>query len=163
MSRRPADVRHPALARPALTPLAHTAETCTNAGRQRGARDAWAGAGCGRRPGAGKDGGTISMSSGDGLAQIARAQAQSAGPPLSQAAYRPGVAYDEMFDRDGSARAHYEVLRNRIETLGADELEDRQQTLERSFLLQGITFTVYGAESSTERIIPTDLFPRILP
>ena len=32
-----------------------------------------------------------------------------------------------------------------------------------SFLLQGITFTVYGAESATERIIPTDLFPRIIP
>ena len=31
-----------------------------------------------------------------------------------------------------------------------------------SFLLQGITFTVYGAESSTEQIIPTDLFPRII-
>jgi len=29
-------------------------------------------------------------------------------------------------------------------------------------LLQGITFTVYG-ESSTERIIPTDLLPRIIP
>ena len=34
--------------------------------------------------------------------------------------------------------------------------------MERSFLLQGITFTVYGADSSTERIIPTDLFPRII-
>ncbi|HEX7760746.1 MAG TPA: circularly permuted type 2 ATP-grasp protein [Caulobacteraceae bacterium] len=68
-----------------------------------------------------------------------------------------------MFTATGATRAHYELLRNRIETLGADELEDRQQTLERSFLLQGITFTVYGAESSTERIIPTDLFPRIIP
>ncbi|HWA61859.1 MAG TPA: circularly permuted type 2 ATP-grasp protein [Caulobacteraceae bacterium] len=68
-----------------------------------------------------------------------------------------------MLTPAGEARAHYELLRNRIETLGAEELEERQQTLERSFLLQGITFTVYGAESSTERIIPTDLFPRIIP
>src|SRR2546423_1683234 len=80
----------------------------------------------------------------------------------SPAAYLPGVAYDEMYDRQGQTRAHYQLLQNRMQTLAADELEERQQTLERSFLLQGITFTVYGAETSTERIIPTDLFPRII-
>ncbi|HZL00969.1 MAG TPA: circularly permuted type 2 ATP-grasp protein [Caulobacteraceae bacterium] len=68
-----------------------------------------------------------------------------------------------MFAPDGSTRPHYQTLRDRIDTLGAEELADRQQTLERSFLLQGITFTVYGAETTTERIIPTDLFPRIIP
>ena len=83
--------------------------------------------------------------------------------PLTQAAYLPGVAYDEMFEKGGAVRPHYELLQDRIASLGADELEERQSTLERSFLLQGITFTVYGAESATERIIPTDLFPRILP
>ena len=82
--------------------------------------------------------------------------------PLS-AAYRPGVAYDEMYDKDAGVRAHYAALQSRISTLGAGELADRQRTLEQSFLLQGITFTVYGAETSTEQIIPTDLFPRIIP
>ena len=83
--------------------------------------------------------------------------------PLARAAYLPGVAYDEMFKPEGQVRAHYELLQDRMASLGADELGERQRTLERSFLLQGITFTVYGAESATERIIPTDLFPRILP
>jgi uncharacterized circularly permuted ATP-grasp superfamily protein len=83
--------------------------------------------------------------------------------PLARAAYLPGVAYDEMFKPEGQVRAHYELLQDRMASLGAGELEERQRTLERSFLLQGITFTVYGAESATERIIPTDLFPRILP
>ena len=46
--------------------------------------------------------------------------------------------------------------------LRPEELAERQRTLERSFLLQGITFTVYGADNATERIIPTDLFPRII-
>ena len=87
---------------------------------------------------------------------------QRSGSP-GRAGYRPGAAYDEMFAPDGSTRPHYQTLRDRIDTLGAEELADRQQTLERSFLLQGITFTVYGAETTTERIIPTDLFPRIIP
>jgi uncharacterized circularly permuted ATP-grasp superfamily protein len=83
--------------------------------------------------------------------------------PLPQAAYLPGRAYDEMIAIDGSVRPHYLLLQDRIASLGAEELGERQRILERSFLLQGITFTVYGAESATERIIPTDLFPRIIP
>jgi uncharacterized circularly permuted ATP-grasp superfamily protein len=79
------------------------------------------------------------------------------------AGYPAGRAYDEMFSRSGDTRAHYAELHDRIQRLSAMELADRQKTLERSFLLQGITFTVYGAESATERIIPTDLFPRIIP
>jgi uncharacterized circularly permuted ATP-grasp superfamily protein len=77
--------------------------------------------------------------------------------------YRPGRSYDEMFAADGSVRAHYAALQTRMTTLSQAELADRQRTLEQSFLLQGITFTVYGADSATERIIPTDLFPRIIP
>ena len=117
------------------------------------------------------------MSSGESVAQVQTAQVEATqveaaqAPTLGsveslqplQSAYQLGEAYDEMFAPGGVTRPHYELLRHRIETLGAEELEDRQQTLERSFLLQGITFTVYGAESSTERIIPTDLFPRIIP
>jgi uncharacterized circularly permuted ATP-grasp superfamily protein len=76
--------------------------------------------------------------------------------------YLMGAAYDEMYAKDGGARPNYRALQDRLETLGAQELAERQQTLERSFLLQGITFTVYGADSSTEQIIPTDLFPRIV-
>jgi uncharacterized circularly permuted ATP-grasp superfamily protein len=83
--------------------------------------------------------------------------------PLPPAAYLPGAAYDEMFDRHGAVRSHYEPLSARMETLSAQEMAERQRTQEQSFLLQGITFTVYGAESATERIIPTDLFPRIIP
>ena len=71
--------------------------------------------------------------------------------------------YDEMTGSAGDVRPHYAALETRIETLTAAELAERQRVLERFFLLQGITFTVYGAESTTERIIPTDLLPRIIP
>ena len=68
-----------------------------------------------------------------------------------------------MYAPGGKTRANYRLLDQDIKALGAQALSDRQKTLERSFLLQGITFTVYGAGSATERIIPTDLFPRIIP
>jgi uncharacterized circularly permuted ATP-grasp superfamily protein len=71
--------------------------------------------------------------------------------------------YNEMYAADGSLRPHYAALNQRLATLGREDLAERQRTQERFFLLQGITFTVYGAESSTERIIPTDLIPRIIP
>ncbi|MET0337225.1 MAG: circularly permuted type 2 ATP-grasp protein, partial [Caulobacter sp.] len=82
---------------------------------------------------------------------------------MTQAAYLPGAAYDEMFADGGEVRDHYAHLHTRMSRLSTEELGGRQLTQERSFLLQGITFTVYGADSATERIIPTDLFPRILP
>src|SRR5206468_2205345 len=85
------------------------------------------------------------------------------GPELAPMTYAPGAPYDEMFTPSGEVRPHYDLMHARMATLGQEELEERQTTLERSFLLQGITFTVYGAEASTERIIPTDLVPRIIP
>ncbi len=71
--------------------------------------------------------------------------------------------YDEMIDPTGEVRPHYAALAQRVASLAEEDLAERQRLLERFFLLQGITFTVYGAESSTERIIPTDLLPRIIP
>src|SRR5438128_1231957 len=74
----------------------------------------------------------------------------------------PAIPYDEMLAADGKVHPHYAALDGRLSTLSPQELAERQRTQERFFLLQGITFTVYGAESSTERIIPTDLLPRII-
>jgi uncharacterized circularly permuted ATP-grasp superfamily protein len=71
-------------------------------------------------------------------------------------------AYDEMFAPEGRVRAHYADLHQGIAELPVDELRRRQQACELSFLHQGITFTVYGDNQSTERIIPTDLLPRII-
>ena len=67
-----------------------------------------------------------------------------------------------MLRPDGTVRPHYAALASRLATLTPEALQERQKTQERFFLLQGITFTVYGAESSTERIIPSDILPRII-
>jgi uncharacterized circularly permuted ATP-grasp superfamily protein len=82
---------------------------------------------------------------------------------MAQPFYLPGAAFDEMYDDASGVRDHYGVMHERLTTLSTEDLAQRQSTLERSFLLQGITFTVYGAEATTERIIPTDLIPRIIP
>ncbi len=79
------------------------------------------------------------------------------------ATYELDRAYDEMFQSDGGPRPHAKDLYDTLCTLPIAELERRQQTCEQSFLHQGITFTVYGHEEATEKIIPTDLLPRIVP
>ena len=71
-------------------------------------------------------------------------------------------AYDEMFAAEGSARLPYERLFQRILQLAPEELHQRQKAADTSFLHQGITFTVYGANEGTERIFPYDLLPRII-
>ncbi len=76
--------------------------------------------------------------------------------------YELGAAYDEMFAPDGTVRAQYHGLNGRLQTLPSGELMRRQHVCEQSFLHQGITFTVYADAQATERIIPTDLLPRIV-
>ncbi|HEX4303493.1 MAG TPA: circularly permuted type 2 ATP-grasp protein [Rhizomicrobium sp.] len=76
--------------------------------------------------------------------------------------YTLGKPYDEMFARDGTVHPHYAALDGRLTTLPPGELLRRQQACELSFLHQGITFTVYNDNQATERIIPTDLLPRIV-
>ena len=93
----------------------------------------------------------------DGSAAKSGAADQAAGATFALS------PYDEMLGAEQAVRPHYAALAERLSTLTPRELADRQRTLERFFLLQGITFTVYGAESTTERIIPTDLLPRIIP
>jgi uncharacterized circularly permuted ATP-grasp superfamily protein len=81
-------------------------------------------------------------------------------PPFAN--YVLGAPYDEMFDAAGTVRPHYAALAAQLSTLPPEELQRRQQACETSFLHQGITFTVYADKQATERIIPTDLFPRIV-
>ena len=76
--------------------------------------------------------------------------------------YVPDTTYDEMFDTEGKARLHYASLQAFFDELGADELKRRRRAADLSFLHQGVTFTVYGHEDSTEKVFPYDIVPRIL-
>lgn len=77
--------------------------------------------------------------------------------------YQTEGFFDEMFESDGSVRPHYRSFYERLSVMDPDEFEQRRIAVDRSFLEQGITFTVYGDEQQTERIFPFDLVPRIIP
>jgi uncharacterized circularly permuted ATP-grasp superfamily protein len=81
-------------------------------------------------------------------------------PPFTR--YQLDSSFDEMFDGAGVCRVPYQALHARLLKLSAEELKQRQQSADLSFLHQGITFTVYGREEGTERIFPYDLLPRII-
>ncbi len=70
--------------------------------------------------------------------------------------------YDEMFLPDGTPREHYRRLYETLSTLSATELGSIQEQVTRSFSNEGISFTVYGDDEGTERIIPVDCVPRVV-
>jgi len=83
-----------------------------------------------------------------------------ASPALQQ--YLVDGAFDEMFASNGTVRPHYRSLLDTFLSFLPEEIQRRKQTADMSFLNQGITFAVYGAEEGTERILPYDLLPRIV-
>ena len=77
--------------------------------------------------------------------------------------YTAGPFYDEMFASQGRARSHYERVFGRFSSMAPAQFGERRKLADLSFLLQGITFTVYNDGRGTERLFPFDLVPRILP
>ena len=70
--------------------------------------------------------------------------------------------YDEMFGSDGSPRPHSTNLYETLDNLTPAELGAIGDWVTRSFTNEGITFTVYGDDEETERIIPIDSIPRVM-
>jgi len=77
--------------------------------------------------------------------------------------YDRGGFFDEMFSDDGRVRPHYALLRERFCQMDPSEFEHKRALAEKSYLNQGVTFTVYSGDEGTERIMPFDLIPRIIP
>jgi uncharacterized circularly permuted ATP-grasp superfamily protein len=77
--------------------------------------------------------------------------------------YDTGGFYDEMFCAPGYPRTQYAKLLQRLATMAPAQFEERRKVADLSFLIQGITFTVYSDGRGTERLFPFDLIPRILP
>jgi uncharacterized circularly permuted ATP-grasp superfamily protein len=77
--------------------------------------------------------------------------------------YDTGNFYDEMFSAPGEPRPQYAKLFQRLATMAPAQFEERRKLADLSFLIQGITFTVYSDGRGTERLFPFDLIPRILP
>lgn len=77
--------------------------------------------------------------------------------------YETDDFFDEMFESSGEARPHYRKLLERFESLNPDDFDLKRQAVDLLFMRAGITFTVYGDDRGTERIMPFDLMPRIIP
>lgn len=75
--------------------------------------------------------------------------------------------FDEMNATESSVREHYQGYQRWLARQPADVMEARRAEAEMIFRRVGITFAVYGAKdedgAGTERLIPFDLIPRIIP
>jgi len=77
--------------------------------------------------------------------------------------YAPAPAFDEFADDGGRPRPYYEALAATLEGISSDDFRHRVTTINDVLLQRGVTFTVYADARGTERILPFDLIPRIIP
>jgi uncharacterized circularly permuted ATP-grasp superfamily protein len=75
--------------------------------------------------------------------------------------------FDEMHAASATVREHYRPYDHWLAAQPRDSMHARREEAEMVFRRVGITFAVYGAKdedgSGTERLIPFDLIPRIIP
>ncbi len=71
--------------------------------------------------------------------------------------------YDEFFGSDGKPHAALAAVVDRLNELTRRDFRHLQSLADATFLRGGITFTLYEGNSSTERIFPFDLIPRVVP
>jgi uncharacterized circularly permuted ATP-grasp superfamily protein len=74
-----------------------------------------------------------------------------------------GRPYDEMFDAEGTPRAHCRHYCDWLHGQPTERLAQKRAEADALFHRLGITFAVYGENAGTERLIPFDIVPRILP
>jgi uncharacterized circularly permuted ATP-grasp superfamily protein len=72
--------------------------------------------------------------------------------------------FNEMFDEGGAkTRTHYQGFDRWLSEQPADIVARKRVEADLMFRRVGITFAVYGSEAGTERLIPFDIIPRIIP
>ena len=81
------------------------------------------------------------------------------------------LGFDEMRGADGAVREHYRGYDRWLAEQPPQVMRSRREEAEVIFRRVGITFAVYGAKdddaggqnAGTERLIPFDLIPRVIP
>lgn len=76
--------------------------------------------------------------------------------------YQTSPFFDEMFTSQGKPKPHYRKFHEILSQFTAEELKEKHDTAQLSFLRQGITFTVYNNNVGTERTMPFDFVPIII-
>ena len=73
------------------------------------------------------------------------------------------LPYDEMSLAEGAVRPHYRAFADWLHRTDSAHIAQKRDEAERAFHRVGITFAVYGEDAGTERLIPFDIVPRIIP
>lgn len=77
--------------------------------------------------------------------------------------YRPlDGTIDEFVGPVNTVRPEATRIVDRLNELGADELDLRQKLIGNAFLEGGVTFSVYSDQLGAERIFPFDIIPRVI-
>jgi uncharacterized circularly permuted ATP-grasp superfamily protein len=72
--------------------------------------------------------------------------------------------FDEMMaGGTGTVREHYREFDDWLKRQSPERLERKRAEADLTFRRVGITFAVYGDDAGTERLIPFDTIPRIIP
>ena len=71
--------------------------------------------------------------------------------------------FNEMFTADRSVRPHYAAFAEWLAETPAARIAQNRQAADLLFHRVGITFAVYGEASGTERLIPFDIVPHVIP
>lgn len=77
--------------------------------------------------------------------------------------YKVEPFFDEMLKASGKPKDHYQKFYDMIQKFSIEELKEKHETAQLSFLRQGITFTVYNNNVGAERTMPFDFVPIIIP
>jgi uncharacterized circularly permuted ATP-grasp superfamily protein len=72
-------------------------------------------------------------------------------------------AFDEMHATGGAVRANYREFESWLAAQPGDHMNNKRAEADIVFRRVGITFAVYGDDAGTERLIPFDVIPRIIP
>jgi uncharacterized circularly permuted ATP-grasp superfamily protein len=75
----------------------------------------------------------------------------------------PAHPYDEMLDAAGVPRTHCRQYYEWLLGQPSERLAQKRAEADALFHRVGITFAVYGEDQGTERLIPFDIVPRIVP
>ena len=96
------------------------------------------------------------------MADVTAADPLPTGAPFP-AGYRPSAAaYDELYERDGSARAHWSAVLGGLAEIGAGEFAQRWREARRMLRENGVTYNVYDDAQSAERLWALDPIPVLL-
>jgi len=87
-----------------------------------------------------------------------RISSGAGGPVMMQA-----KILNEMYADDAAVRPHYLPYAEWLAATPPERISEKRAEADTLFRRAGITFAVYGDETGTERLIPFDIVPRIIP